>query len=116
MHCTKCGRETDEKSVFCKKCLAVMEQYPVKPGTAIQLPQRAVTPTRRAAPRKRHLPPEEVVIRQRKTIRWLVTAMVCVILIFGLSIAFLLQLQPKEEPKVVNGPRYNTTNNSSPGN
>lgn len=113
MHCTKCGREIEEKAVFCNKCLAVMERYPVKPGASIQLPQRKAAPAKRSAPRKRHLSPEELVVRQRKTIRWLVTALVCVILICGLSIAFLLQRQPEAEVKVTIGQNY-VTRDSGP--
>ena len=108
MHCTKCGRETTG-TVFCNKCMAIMEQHPVKPGTSIQLPQRVTSP-KKAAPRRRYLPPEEVVVRQRKTIRWLVTAMVCILLMCGLSIAFLLQMQPEETPKVTIGQNYVTRN------
>lgn len=113
MHCTKCGREIDGKSVFCNKCLAVMERYPVKPGTSIQLPQRAPAPAKRPLLRKRALPPEEQVIRQRKTIRLLTTAIVCLVLVFGLSIAFLLQMQPKEEAKVTIGQNYMTRDSGS---
>ncbi len=39
--CLKCGKETDESGVFCGGCLTEMKDYPVKPGTAVQLPHRA---------------------------------------------------------------------------
>ena len=38
--CLKCGRETAAEQVFCDSCLQVMQQYPVKPGTVVHLPQR----------------------------------------------------------------------------
>ena len=40
MYCLKCGREVYEDQVFCSDCIAVMEKYPVKPGTVILLPKR----------------------------------------------------------------------------
>jgi uncharacterized membrane protein YvbJ len=107
MHCTKCGRETKDNAVFCKSCLAVMELYPVKPGTSIQLPQRAAAP-KKATSRKKRLSPEGQVIRQRKTIRWLTVALICSILMLGLSIALLFDIMPEEEAKVTIGQNYVT--------
>lgn len=40
MNCLKCGRKTDEDQLFCTDCLLNMEKYPVKPGTAVLLPNR----------------------------------------------------------------------------
>ena len=40
MNCLKCGREIEEGQVFCNDCLVQMAKYPVKPGTAVQLPSR----------------------------------------------------------------------------
>ena len=76
-----------------------MELYPIKPGTSIQLPQRAVTP-KKAASRKKKLSPEEQVIRQRKTIRWLTAVLICTFLMLGLSVALLFDIMPEEEAKV----------------
>ena len=112
MHCTKCGRETKDNAVFCKSCLAVMELYPIKPGTSIQLPQRAVAP-KKAASRKKKLSPEEQVIRQRKTIRWLSAALVCTLLMLGLSIALLFDIMPEEEAAVTIGQNYVTRDTAS---
>lgn len=38
--CLKCGKKAEEQAVFCSECLAVMAQYPVKPGTVVHLPRR----------------------------------------------------------------------------
>lgn len=38
--CLKCGKKAEEQAVFCSECLAVMDQYPVKPGTVVHLPLR----------------------------------------------------------------------------
>ena len=108
MYCTKCGRETKENTVFCKSCLDVMKLYPVKPGTSIQLPQRAPSAPKRATSRKRKLSAEEQVVRQRKSIHWLSIALVCTLLMLGLSIALLFDVMPEEEAGVTIGQNYVT--------
>ena len=62
MQCMKCGREIPAGQVFCEECLAEMEKYPVKPGTAIRLPSRREEPqVKKPASRRRQLTPEEQV-------------------------------------------------------
>lgn len=79
MNCLKCGRETQEGQVFCQECLLEMERFPVKPGTAIQLPKRREsTAVRRTAKRKNASLEDQVKIL-RKRIRLLT-----VLLIFSL--------------------------------
>lgn len=74
MGCMKCGREIEEGQVFCDACLNVMQKYPVKPGTAVQLPHRTDTPfPKKSAPKRRQAPsPEEQILRLRKQLHWLV--------------------------------------------
>ena len=107
MNCTKCGRETAEDAVFCKKCLAVMAQYPVKPGTVIQLPQRKAL-TKKPASRKKLLPPEELVISQRKTIKWLWVMLIATFLLLFLSVSLLFQNTQKQESTSTIGQNYRT--------
>lgn len=61
MNCMKCGTEVPENQVFCDHCLAVMEDYPIKPGTHIHLPKRedASEAAKRPAKKKRTPTPEE---------------------------------------------------------
>lgn len=106
MYCAKCGRETEEKTVFCQKCLDVMALYPVKPGTSIQLPQRPPVAAKKTPTRKKKLTAEDLVIRQRKAIRWLTATLVCVILMLGLSVAYMLDIMPEEEATVTIGQNY----------
>ena len=108
MKCTKCGRETKENAVFCGKCLEVMQQYPIKPGTVIQLPQRKAAPPKKAAPRRKLLSPEETVIRQRKTIKWLWVALACTFLLLCLSVALLFHLNQEQESTATIGQNYST--------
>ena len=44
MYCLRCGKDTNDENVFCDGCLLLMEAYPVKPGTAIHLPERKKQP------------------------------------------------------------------------
>ena len=113
MKCTKCGRETAENAVFCAKCLSVMERYPVKPGTVIQLPHRKAAPPRKPLFRKRLLPPEELVTQQRKTIKWLWVALICTFLLLCLSVTLLLHLNPYTEASATIGQNYSTRDNGA---
>lgn len=69
MYCLKCGRETENEHVFCNGCLNVMEKYPVKPGTHINLPKRETTAVQKKSSRRRALKPEEQVIQLKKSLR-----------------------------------------------
>ncbi len=83
MACMKCGRDTQSGQVFCENCLEVMEYYPVKPGTAVQLPKRRPTPVRK--PVKRRAPSAEEQIRSlKRVIRWLVVFLIVLVLFAGL--------------------------------
>ena len=88
MYCMKCGRETTSEAVFCDSCLKSMAQYPVKPGTAIHLPQHKSGADKKPAPRKRTVSPEEQILALKKTLR---RSRVCiVVLLLVLSLASLL--------------------------
>jgi len=108
MQCTKCGRNIEGNAVFCNKCLDTMAQYPVKPGTVIQLPHRKAAPAKKATSRKKVLPPEEQVIQQRKTIRWLCVALASTFLLLCLSVALLFHLEREQESTETIGQNYMT--------
>ena len=72
MYCMKCGRETEEETVFCRDCLLEMEKYPVDPGTVVLLPRRKESVLIKKVP-KRHIPTaEEQVTFLRKCMRFLI--------------------------------------------
>lgn len=79
MYCIKCGRDVKEGQVFCDSCQEVMKKYPVKPGTAIQLPGKKEAPPKKTyTKRKQPLSPEEQILRLKKRLKrlvimWLVT-------------------------------------------
>ena len=91
MPCIKCGRKIKDRQVFCEECLAIMDTYPVKPGTPIQLPTpppKSATPTKVSKRRQRK--PEEQISYQRATIRWLSVALIVAIVSFIIVAAMLL--------------------------
>ena len=108
MKCTKCGRETAAGAVFCEKCLSVMKQYPVKAGTVIQLPHRKSAPPKKSGLRRKLLPPEEQVVHQKKTIRWLWVAWLCTFLLLCLSVALLFRINQTQESTATIGQNYST--------
>ena len=82
MNCIKCGRDIGEDQVFCETCLTEMENYPVKPGTAIHIPARNEEEHKKApAKRKPILTPSEQVLRLKKKLRRTRLALVLVLLL-----------------------------------
>ena len=69
MQCLKCGRKIQDGQVFCEGCLQVMQNYPVKPGTVIQLPSRRKTQDEKKKAGKRQLSPVEQNVLLRVAIR-----------------------------------------------
>ena len=82
MNCMKCGRETQNETVFCQDCLAEMEKYPVQPGAVVLLPRRREPSIMKKLP-KRHMPTlEEQVVFFRKWVIYLsILLALCVIAI-----------------------------------
>lgn len=85
MACMKCGRDTQDGQVFCETCLELMEWYPVKPGTAVQLPKRQDTPVRKNI-KRRGPTPEDQIKRLRRVIRVLSILLVLMTILVGLTI------------------------------
>ena len=88
MNCLKCGRETEEGQVFCKECLAVMEKYPVKPGTAVLLPKRNPAPTVKKIRWKPAPSPEEQVVKLRRQNRRLIALLCAAVMLLGVGVYF----------------------------
>lgn len=95
MNCMKCGRETGDGAVFCEKCLNLMKEYPVKPGTPVVLPPKS-EPLPVLTQRRRPLKPEEKIARLRKLLRWnqrfLLLALIALALVAGLAVFLYIQL------------------------
>ena len=108
MQCLKCGKDVSSSPAFCDACLAERERYPVKPGTAIQLPKREaparLTPLREASAADR-------LSQARKIIRWLYLTVALLALLLSITGIMLIRTldraaQPKEPVK---GQDYTTS-------
>lgn len=91
MSCMKCGRETTQGHVFCDSCLENMSHYPVKPGTAIHLPQRKGASSRKTASRKKTIPPEEQIQGLKKSLRRSRLCIVVLALVLSLASVLLVR-------------------------
>ena len=83
MHCMKCGKKIKDSQVFCDECLAIMDTYPVKPGTPIQLP--TIVANNFAAPKaknnkRKQKTPEEIIVKLRRSNRWLSALLILFVL------------------------------------
>ena len=109
MYCLKCGQEIPEKQAFCDSCLTVMEQYPVKPDTHIQLPKRSTPQViKKAANRKKEPTMKERLARAKKAVQWLSIALAVVVFALSLSITLLIDtIQSKTTDNAI-GQNYNT--------
>ena len=88
MNCLKCGREIEEGQVFCNDCLVQMAKYPVKPGTAVQLPSRGSAVSKKVHSRRRSKTvPEEQLKALKVRVRILSALLaLCVVLLIVLSV------------------------------
>ena len=109
LNCMKCGREIALGQVFCKECLADMEQYPIKPGTPVPLfDQTPITPPRRAANTRKQKKPEEQIVGLKKWIISLSVALFTVILGFSIVTAILINRLNDTENAVPPGQNYSS--------
>lgn len=110
MYCMKCGKKIPEKQAFCDNCLAVMDRFPVKPGTRVLLPNREIPTTVKKAPAKRKvLSVEEQLARSKKVIQWLSLILAVTFLALFLSVSLLIEtISPEIEAGAI-GQNYNTT-------
>lgn len=101
MACIKCGQKTTEQQVFCKDCLTEAQGYPVDPATLIQLPAHTSvqTPKKKGSKKKAVRPPEEQIPHLRSSVRWLLFALIMVLLAFCLTALMLLNLlEQRDQP------------------
>ena len=112
MRCLKCGVETPDNHVFCDNCLETMVQYPIKPGTPIQLPPKQPKgPEKHAAPENREPTTAEQLGQLRRMIRWLTAIIVLLsVLLCGTAVMLLRAMDdaPGAAPPSI-GKNYTTT-------
>ena len=109
MFCVKCGKKIAEDQVFCPECLAVMERYPVKPGTTVHLPNRPESSSaKKVVSRKKEVTPERIIIRQRRWIRALSGLLVLCMLLLGGAVYMLNRAMTEEPTDETIGQNYGT--------
>ena len=111
MFCLKCGREVPSEQVFCDSCLETMANYPVKPGTAVHLPNR--TAVKKASGRKRELSAEEQLLQLKQTVKRLAITVVILVLALGLSVTALIFTLGGGEPVSIIGKNYTIDTNQA---
>lgn len=108
MNCIKCGRELRGEQVFCRECQELMEQYPVKPGTPVQLPSHGSQ--QESKPKqiriKKSLPLEAQLRKQRVTIRLLILTLIAVLLAFAATAVLSLHLLNQRDHQNRMGENY----------
>ena len=104
MGCMKCGRDIVEGQVFCSECLEKMEQYPVKPGTAVLLPSRRSDAPKKA-PSRRKLSPEEQIRRLRRLNR-ILSLLLALSMIATILLGYISMLHLMEGEKRLPGQNY----------
>lgn len=115
MHCLKCGKETKDDQVFCEGCLASMEQYPVKPGTPVQMPhteQRQVS--KKQTSRRPALSQEEQIVFLKILVRRLLLVTGALLVLLALTVGMLLHnILAKPEAHAI-GRNYTTIGSTAP--
>ena len=116
MQCMKCGRDLEDGDVFCWECRKVMEKYPVKPGTVVQLPHRPeYNPVKKQQPpRRKTLPPEEQVQLLKKLSRRLGVALILTILIAAVAGYVAVTQYIENQSKQAIGQNYSVSSTEAP--
>lgn len=114
MQCLKCGKKTAEKQVFCEECLVIMEKHPVKPGTAIHIPQREkIDPEKRRGAQDMEDAKEGQIQRQRSIIRMLIGVLAVMSLILLLTAGMLLHMMNERNTGKTIGKNYTTVDTTN---
>lgn len=88
MNCMKCGRELKDDAVFCPDCLEEMVKYPVRPETAVHIPQQPKDHLFRRQHRKAVMTQDEIIHKLKKKLRNLrIVAVVLAVLVLLLATA-----------------------------
>lgn len=114
MRCMKCGTETQDQQIFCDSCLAVMDKFPIKPGTPVSLPNRPAATAKAAVSRRRIYSVEERLQRTRRTVKWLAIALVSSLLALVLTVTLLVHTAALYRESESIGKNYNTVGAEAP--
>jgi hypothetical protein len=114
MQCLKCGKKTSGKQVFCAECLAVMQDYPVKPGIPVHLPQRGARTLEKKQADDLHEPtPSQQLHQLRILIRWLLGIIAVLSVILLLTAGMLIHTLEQDTGNPAIGKNYTTTDSAT---
>ena len=107
MNSMRCGKNTEDKAVFCPECREEMSRYPVKPGTLVHIPTRPAPDTRKPARKKKDQTLEEQLASAQQVIKGLLVTVLCLML--GLIICGIMLVMSMgdavEQPEETQSPR-----------
>lgn len=109
MNCMKCGRETAGDNAYCDICLAEMNQFPVRPGTVILLPNQEPPQSKKAARKKKPtLSPEEQLSLLKKKVWFLrLITLVLTLLLTAISVVAIQAVTELDWQRLL-GQNYST--------
>ena len=113
MQCMKCGRGVEAGEVFCELCREDMEKYPVKPGTAVVIPQRPER-TQPKRPTKKQLSYEEQLAKARKLNRTLAMLLAIYMVVAGGLLFWCLSMHFGNKGKFLPGQNYSVIQDDEP--
>lgn len=114
MNCLKCGKETAEGQVFCPECQEIMAQHPVKPGTAIHLPQRdLIAQDRRQHDKARDPANADTLPQLRRMIHWLTATIAVLSVLLLLTASMLIHILSKDPSVNMIGRNYTTSDSAN---
>ena len=109
MNCLKCGRETRPGAVFCTQCQEVMQQYPVKPGAVIHLPNRdTFTSARKTQSEHWEETSSDQLQQLRKLTRWLTATIALLSLLLCVATGMLIHALNQNATAPAIGRNYTT--------
>lgn len=116
MKCMKCGREMTEDLAFCSTCLAEMEQFPVRPGTVILLPNREPSQPRKPVRKKKAIlsADELIPVLKRKVWTLRLISLVLALLLTVISIIAIQAVTELDWQRLL-GQNYSTIDSAEPG-
>ena len=107
--CLKCGNQVTEKAAFCDRCIEVMDQYPVKPGTVIHLQPRPQRPERKNPESFKETVDKQLLVRAKRSNRWLVAlTVIMAALLVATTLMLVESLEEIPEAPAI-GRNYSTT-------
>lgn len=113
MQCLKCGKKAAVKQVFCEECLAVMQNYPVKPGIPVQLPQRERHASEKKQASLQEPTAAEQVLQLRTMVRWLLGAIAVLSIVLLLTAGMLIHTLEQDKGMPSIGKNYTTTDSAT---